>query len=168
MGLCECDAGDDAAARPLLEAAVAGKVVRPRAYYELARIYYQAVLAKSPKGRLTVAEAGQVLRPVGAALRQSPAIVEAYELIAEVWLRAEGRLTPEQLAVLDEGIRKFPARTRLIYSAAILNSLHGRPTEAQALTDRGLAIATRANERERFLKLKSALTADATAVAPSP
>ncbi len=168
MGLCECDAGDDAAARPLLEAAVAGKVVRPRAYYELARIYYQAVLAMSPKGRLTVAEAGQVLRPVGAALRQSPAIVEAYELIAEVWLRAEGRLTPEQLAVLDEGIRKFPARTRLIYSAAILNSLHGRPTEAQALTDRGLAIASRANERERFLKLKSALTADATAVAPSP
>ena len=157
LGLCECDAGDDVAARPFLEAAVHGKVVHPRAYYELARIYYQEVLAKSPKGRLTIAEAGQVLRPVGAALRQLPAIVEAYEFIAEVWLRAEGRLAPEQLAVLDEGLRKFPMRTRLIYSAAILNSLHGRLAEAQVLADRGLGIATRPDERERFLKLKSAL-----------
>ena len=132
-------------------------MVHPRAYYELARIYYQEVLAKSPKGRLTIAEAGQVLRPVGAALRQLPAIVEAYEFIAEVWLRAEGRLAPEQLAVLDEGLRKFPMRTRLIYSAAILNSLHGRLAEAQVLADRGLGIATRPDERERFLKLKSAL-----------
>ena len=168
MGLCECDAGDDAAARPFLEAAVAGKVVRPRAYYELARIYYQAVLAKSPKGRLTVGEAGQVLGPVGAALRQLPAIAEAYELIAEVWLRSDGRLAPAHLAVLDEGIRKFPTRTRLIYSAAILNSLHGRPAEAQVLTDRGLELATRPDERERFLKLKSALAADMAATAPAP
>ncbi|MBK8856606.1 MAG: hypothetical protein IPN11_02650 [Opitutaceae bacterium] len=168
MGLCECDAGNDAAARPLLEAAVAGKVVRPRAYYELARIYYQVVLAKSPKGRLTVAEAGQVLGPVGPALRQSPAISEAYELIAEVWLRSEGRLAPEHLAVLDEGIRNFPTRTRLIYSAAILNSLHGRPAEARVLTDRGLEIVTRPDERDRFLKLKAALATDAAAAATPP
>ncbi len=45
MGLCECDAGDDASARPFLEAAARSGAVRPRAYYELARIRLQALRA---------------------------------------------------------------------------------------------------------------------------
>lgn len=161
LGLCECEAGDDVAARPFLEAAVAGKVVHPRAYYELARIYYQELLARPDAARLTIAEAGRVLQPVAMALKQSPPLAEAYGLIAEVWLRADGRLIPAQLAVLDEGLRLFPSHGRLLYSAALLNSLHGDPAKARALVLRGLAVTTDTVEQERFRKLEAALAAEA-------
>jgi len=163
MGLCECDAGDDAAARPFLDAAVRYKVQRPRVYYELARIDYEALLARSPEGKFTANEVGSVLRPLATALKQSPQLPEVYELIAEIWLRTEAKLTPTQLAVLDEGIRYFQWRTRLIYCAALLNSLHGRPVEARALIARGLTVSVTPDDRERFLKLQSAI---ATELAP--
>ena len=165
LGLCECDAGDDAAARPFLEAAVLGKVVRPCAHYELARIYYQELLAKSPDGRLTVAEAGRVLAPLAVALRQAPPLPEVYELIAEVWLRAQGRLSPAQFAVLEEGVRNFAWRARLIYSAALLNSLQGRMPEARALIEKGLGVVESAEGNAPFLKLQSALEANADGTA---
>ncbi len=157
LGLCECEAGNDAGARPFLEAAVGQGVIRPRAYYELARITFAELLAKKSTDNLTAAEAGQVLKPLAAARRQSPRLVEAYELIAEVWLRSDGHLTQKQLAVLDEGIRFFPRRTRLIYSAALLRATHGFGESALALTKRGLALAVEPAERERFEKLQAAL-----------
>ncbi len=166
LGLCECDAGDDAAARPFLEAATRQKVVRPRAYYELARIDYADLLRRTPEGRFTAAEAGAVLRPLATALKQSPQLPEIYELVAEVWLRTEAQLSPAQFTLLDEGVRNFQWRTPLIYSAALLNSLHGRTREARALVAQGLAIAVRPKDRERFAKLDAALAA--AAAAPTP
>ncbi len=160
LGLCECEAGDDVAARSFLEAAVAGKVVHPRAYCELARIYYQELLARPDAARLTIAEAGRVLQPVALALKQSPPLAEAYDLIAEVWLRAEGRLIPAQLAVLDEGLRLFPDHVRLLYSAALLNSLHGDPEKSKLLVLRGLAVTREPRLQERFRKLQAALAAE--------
>lgn len=160
LGLCECEAANDVAARPFLEAAVAGKVVHPRAYYELARIYYQELLSRPGDARLTIAEAGHVLQPVARALKQSPPLAETYDLIAEVWLRAEGRLVPAQLAVLDEGLRLFPNHGRLLYSAALLNSLHGDPEKSKLLVLRGLAVTTDLRLQERFRKLQVALNAE--------
>ena len=165
LGLTECEAADDRAARPFLEAAVAAKVLHPRAYYELARIYYQDVLAEAEAGRLSAAQAGKVLQPLAHALRQKPPLAEGYELIAEVWLRTDGGLTPAQLDVLTAGLRRFPRDLRLRYSAALLNSLHGRPAEAKALAEKGLDFATDAKERQRFERL---LTALAEAPAPAP
>lgn len=159
LGLCEIDAGDDEAARPFLETATRMKVVRPRAYFELARLNYEEVVAVNPEGKLSVADAAPILRPLAAALKQSPQLPEIYELIATVWLRAEARLTPAQLAVLDTGVRNFQWRTRLIYSAALLNLMSGRAAESQALIDRGLKVCTAPKDRERFLKLAAAIAA---------
>ncbi|MBP9912304.1 MAG: STN domain-containing protein [Opitutaceae bacterium] len=158
LGLCECDAGDDAAAKPYLEAATSGGVVRPRAYYELARINYQAALQENPEGKLSPAVAGEILKPLVLALRQSPPMPEIYELIAEVWLRTEGGLTRKHLAVLEAGIRNFPRRSRLIFSAALLNATNGFGLEAQALVHQGQAIAISPKERERFQKLQTVLS----------
>lgn len=160
LGLTECEAADDRAARPFLEAAVAANVLHPRAYYELARLYYQDVLAEAEAGRLSAAQAGKVLQPLARALRQKPPLAEGYELVAEVWLRTNGRLTAAQLDVLGIGMRRFPRDLRLRYSAALLNSLHGRTTEAKALARGGIALATEARERQRFERLVAALESD--------
>lgn len=165
LGLTECEAADDRAARPFLEAAVAAKVIHPRAYYELARLYYQDALADAGEGRLSAGQAGRVLAPLASALRQKPVLAEGYELIAEVWLRTDGGLTPAQLDVLAVGLRRFPRDLRLRYSAALLNSLHGRPAEARALAEKGLDFATDAKERQRFERLLAALAEAAT---PAP
>jgi hypothetical protein len=166
LGLCECDAGDDVAARPFLETAVLARVVRPRVYYELARIDYQATLRQAPDGRLTVGEAAEVLQPLAIALKQAPPLARTYDLIAEVWLRTDGRLSPAQLAILDEGMQLFPWRPRLVYSAALLNSLHGNIPKAQTLVEAGLALVVDPADRGRFLQLRAAL--DPAAGGPGP
>ncbi len=157
IGLGECDAGADAAARPFLEAAAVAKVVRPRVYYELARIRYTAIRAAGQADKLTTAEAGEVLQPLTTALRQVPALPEVYELIAEVWLRTEGRLNAAQLAVIDTGVRLFPHSIRLVSSAAILQDMHGNRERARALVAHGLTIATAPADLDRLQRLQAAL-----------
>lgn len=161
LGLYECENGRDVVAQPLLEVAAAAKVVRPRVYYELARIRYATIRAQTPEGKLTVAEAGEVLQPLATALRLAPALPGTYELMAEVWLRSAGRLNAAQLALLDSGIRLFPHSVRLVSSAAILQSLHGRRERAEELAEQGLRVAATPADRDRFLRLRTALAADA-------
>lgn len=157
LGLFECESGRDGEALPLLEAAAAAKVVRPRFYYELARIRYAAARAKTAADTLTAAEAGEVLQPLGTALRQAPALPGTYELIAEVWLRSNGRLSEAQLDLLETGLRFFPRSVRLVSSAAILQSLHGRTARALALVEQGLRLPATPAERERLERLQVAL-----------
>ncbi|MBP6506866.1 MAG: hypothetical protein KA257_04820 [Opitutaceae bacterium] len=162
LGLCECDAGDDAAARPFLEAAVQAKVVRPRAYYELARINYAALHPADMAVELSAADVAGPLKLLAATRRQAPPLPEVYELIGEIWLRCKARLTPKQLAVLDEGIRYFPRQGRLIYMGAILNELNGASDRARELVAQGLRLTGRDAEPARFLKLKEAMRDAAT------
>lgn len=163
MGLCECDAGDDLAARPLLEAAVQGGVVRPRANYELARLRYVEARTKTelPGGKLSAAQAAVVLQPLARLRREQPPLLEAYALTAEVWARTDLALTRRELEVLDEGVAFFPWNAPFIYQAAWLNAQHGFKTEAQALLDRGLKVVADAALRARFEQLQAALPATA-------
>ncbi|QYM79630.1 STN domain-containing protein [Horticoccus luteus] len=158
MGLCACDAGDDAAARPLLEAAAGAGVVRPRVYFELARIVYAEARAHAAGGELARAEQEQVLRWLAAGRRQAPALPQVYDLYAALWLQARTRLERGDLAVLDEGLALFPRRVRLIYGAAMLNALSGEAARAVALTQQGLALAPEATMREHLEKLQAVLT----------
>jgi hypothetical protein len=169
LGLCECDAGDDAAARPFLAAAVQAGVVRPRAYFEFARIRFEELRASDPAGKLSPALAADLIEPLVTVRHQSPSLPEVYELIAMVWLCTEGPLSRGQLALLDEGVHLFPRRLRLIYPAALLNVQHGYAPEARSLIERGLTVAADPADEARLRKLRSALPADpAPADAPAP
>lgn len=162
MGLCEVDAGNDIAAREFLEAAAAAsKTLRPRAWFELARLRLAALrAARASAGgelRLTPAQADEVLAPLAAAREQEPPLPETYELIAEVWVASAQAPTRAQLAVLEEGVRIFLRRTELVHRAAELNLRHGFTDTARWLITLGLTLAPDAAARARFESLQARL-----------
>jgi hypothetical protein len=159
IGLCEVDAGNDAGARPYLEAAVAGGVVRPRVYFELSRLRYAEARTKPelPGGHLSAAQATEVLKPLAAAYRQAPPLVEIYELTADVWSRSVADFKRHNLDVLDEGVGFFPWNPRLIYQVAWLNAREGYKPEAEALITRGLGAGPDAAFKTRFEQLRTTL-----------
>ena len=161
MGLCECDAGNDSKARELLASAVEAQVIRPRAYYELTRIRYAEAMANAAgsSGRLTVNQTTEILRPLSTAHLQSPPLYELYELAGEVWMHSEAAQTRRNLALLDEGIRLYPHRLKLVYQAAFLNASNGFVAEANALIDRGVASTADAAVRAKFEELRSTIRA---------
>jgi hypothetical protein len=161
MGLCECDAGNDAGARELLASAVQAQVVRPRVYYELTRIRYAEALASAAAagGRLTVNQTAEILSPLSTAHLQSPPLYDLYELVSEVWMHSAAAQTRRNLSLLDEAIRLYPHRLKLVYQAAWLNASNGFVAEANALIDRGVASTADAAVRAKFEELRSTIRA---------
>ncbi len=158
LGLCEVDAGNDAGARDYLEAAARLNVVRPRAWYELARLRLAEHRALAGRGgKLNASQAAEVLAPLFTARAQSPALPEVYELIAEVWAECAIAPTRAHLAVLDEGVALFPRRALLLQRTAALFLEHGYAEEASAFIALGQRLATDDAERERFAELQSRL-----------
>jgi hypothetical protein len=137
MGLCECDAGNDAAARELLESAAQFGAIRPRACYELARLRFAEACASpgADDGRLSVTQAAEILKLLFEARAQQPPLPEVYELIGDLWARIASTPKREHLAVLDEGVKLFPRRIALVLRAAELNLRFGYREAAAALTD---------------------------------
>jgi hypothetical protein len=162
IGLCEVDAGNDAVAREFLEdAAARTKTLRPRAWFELARLRFAAFGAgrAGAERRLTRDQANAVLAPLLAAREQEPPLAEVYDLIAEVWAVSAEQPTREQLAVLEQGVRLFPRRTELVYRTAELNVRHGYTETARWLITLGLTLAPDAAARSRFEALQARLNA---------
>jgi hypothetical protein len=162
MGLCEIDAGNDADAREYLEAAARLGPIRPRAYYELARLRFAEANAhpEASEGRLSIAQASQVFAPLFEARAQQPPLPEVYDLIADVWSRAAATPTRRHLAVFDEGVQLFPRRTALTVHAAELNLRFGFREEAGILADIAARNAGPADDafRERIAALRAELT----------
>jgi hypothetical protein len=161
MGLCECDSGNDSGARDRLASAVQAQVIRPRAYYELMRIRYAEAKASlaGPGGRLTVKQTAEILSLLDAVRTQSPPLYDLYELVGDIWMHSAATLTRRDLALLDEGIRLYPRRLKLVYEAAWLNANHGFVAEANALIDRGVGSTSDLAVRAKFAELRSALRA---------
>lgn len=159
LGLCEVDAGNEAGAREYLEAAAAIGPIRPRANYELARLRFAEFRAApaAEGGRLSVAQAAEVLRPLFAARAAPPPQPEVYELIGEVWAGVASTPTRNHLAVLDEGVRFFPRRTGLVLRAAELLLTHGHREDAAAMLEVAARVASDASERERVARLQRQL-----------
>jgi len=156
MGLCEIDAGEDALAREYLETAALLGPMRPRAWYELARLRlteFRALAVQAQTG-LTSEQAAAVLRPLFNARESDPPLPEVYELIAEVWENCAVAPTRGHLLVLDEGVRFFPRQSTLIYRAAELNLRHGFQPAAIELVTLGLNGAGDDATRQRFLLLQ--------------
>ena len=158
MGLCECDGGDDAAARPFLKAAAQAGAVRPRVYYELARIKFHELRSRDASAKLNAQQTAELLELLFSTRSKSPPLSGVYELIASVWLQSTVTPARENLAVLDEGIRFFPADLRLINFACVLYAASGFRDDALQLVRLGLRTAPGGPDRTRFLKLESVLT----------
>ena len=159
LGLCECDAGDDAAAREYLEAGSRIGPMRPRAQYELARLRLAEFRAQ-PAGRagaISVTQTVEVLRPLFAARADQPPLPEVYEMIAETWRVSESKPKRGHLAVIDEGVRLFPRRAELVLRGAELNLLHGYADEAAVLIGIGLRVVEDDAARTRLAALQRQL-----------
>jgi hypothetical protein len=162
IGLMERAEGDDAKARKVLEQAAKDKAVRPRAYLELARLRFAEAAAKPTEGgdRFNGEQTAAVLTPLFTARTQPPPLAEVYELIAETWGRSVITPGKEHLAVLDEGVRRFPRDTALIQATATQKIRAGLVTEAAQLIDFGLRTATDVTARQKLETLKASLPAE--------
>lgn len=161
LGIGEAAGGDPDKAKRLLEAAAAAHVVRPRAYLELARLRLADGLAR-PQGRagtLSVRQTANVLDPLFTAHGQPPPLPEVYEMISAAWSRCEATPSAANLAVLDEGVRRYPRHAALVYGDAALKAKAGQVAEAAALIRLGLRVTTEEGLRARFETLLASLPA---------
>jgi len=159
MGLCECDAGDDTAAQPWLEKAAARGVIRPRVYFELARIRYHARLGQSATSRLTEAELNDITEPLAIARTQAPPQLEVYKLLVELWSQHTTKLAQPQLDVLDEGLGYFPREAELVAAVARLYARQNRIREGMARVEHGMAMTDDAGSRLQLQQLLQELAA---------
>jgi hypothetical protein len=90
---------------------------------------------------------------------QSPPLYDLYELAGDVWMHSEAALTRRNMELLDEGIRLYPRRLKLVYEAALLNASNGFVAEATALIDRGVGLTSDPAVRAKFEELRSTFRA---------
>ena len=166
IGLFDCDLGDDADAKGFLEAAVQANVVGPRAYYELARIRYDELLARG-NGRPSAAEVEHIIEPLETGRSQSPPLLESYDLAAKVMEEASGADIRLHLNYLDSVRQDFPRELDLLYKVASLNVSSGYASEASALAEAGVQLSTTPQDRARFAKLKVQATQTPELTGPS-
>ena len=127
LGLLELDAGNKAEALALLEQAVQAGVVRPRAYYELARLRYDHVFGRSTRndGKFSAEQVASVVEPLLAGMKQSPPLDAAYELLAHIGAQSVEPPSEEVLAALAEGARLFPQKRDRLLELATQPVSHG-------------------------------------------
>jgi len=117
LGLLELDAGNKTEAAPLLAGAVQAGVVRPRAYFELARLRYDALVGRSTRndGKFPADQIEPVVQALLAGMKQSPPFPAAYELLAHVAQQSIEPPSNEVLYSLEAGACLFSKkRDRLL------------------------------------------------------
>ncbi len=158
MGIAENALGHADRARELLEPATKAGVRRPGAYVALARLRLAEATARpSANGKLGAAQMAAVLTPLFDARKLPPALPETYELIAAAWSQSATAPTPENLGVLDEGIRAFPRDSEMLYAAAQLYGQAGAPAIASSIGRLGLRFSTEPAARAKFEQLLASL-----------
>jgi hypothetical protein len=169
LGLDEKLAGNDDRARKFLEAAAGSKVVRARAYLELARLRLAEARSKLKPNEtgLDPDQVSHVLTPLFTARQQPPPLADVYALIAEAWSLSAAPPQTEHLAVVIEGVRLFPRDLGLLMQATLLAAKRGFPAEAKALAERGVKISKETAEQDRFRLIASAFDRDTEPAAPA-
>lgn len=136
MGLCEIDAGNDVGALEFLEQAAVGGVVRPRAYYELARLRFAALRRDAAETKaFSYAELAPVLHALQQGAAQSPALPEIFSLLGEAWVRCESGPNTAEFAELRRGARLFARRPAVALPIAQALVRHDKKGEASAVLD---------------------------------
>jgi hypothetical protein len=160
MGLAENALGHADRARELLEPAVKAGVKRPAAFVALARLRLAEATAKPAAGdKLSAAQLAAVLTPLFEARKLAPPLPETYELIAAAWAQSAANPTPDNLGVLDEGIRAFPRDSELLLNSAQLYVRAGAAPTAASIAKLGLRFATEPAVRARFEQVLKSLPA---------
>lgn len=160
LTLLAAPTGDRVLARKLINAAVQAGVDRPTALVAQARLRLEEFAADpGPDGKLTPNQLSLVLAPLFKARQQSPSLAATYATIAEAWRTCSVQPKPEQLAVLDEGIRRFPRDTNLLLQAAELHRQAGSTPAASAIAHLGRRTAASPEDRSRFERLIQSLPA---------
>jgi hypothetical protein len=168
LGLAELSAAHTARARKFLEAAVAEKTTRTRAYLELGKLRFDEVRAKAATEKRAIdrAEIEFVTRPLDAALTHPPSMVEVYDTLARVWIESPVAPTAQQYAVLLDGARRYPRNFTLIHNAAAVGVKHAYVKECRPLVAHGLKFSP-ANARDAFKRLEAALPPEAASIQPA-
>lgn len=135
QGLIEASGGNAAEARTHLERAFAGGGAGSRALLALARLRLEEGLGGG--AQLSGEAMASVLEVLFAARERSPAVVEVYELLAEVWGRSEVQPKAAHLAVLVEGVELFPENAALRQRVVTLHRRHGFEETAAQLESGG-------------------------------
>lgn len=136
MGLCEINSGHPEGAREFLEPAIAGGVVRPSAYYEVARLRFAELRRGMPETqRIPVADLVPIIRPLQRTLTQAPPLPEIFTLLAEAWTCCETPPNADELAELKMGARLFARRPMVGLPIAQALAQHGKKAEAAAVLD---------------------------------
>jgi hypothetical protein len=150
---------DAALAERFNNEAVRTGVNRPSAYTTQARSRLAAFKAEpGPDGKLTTAQMSAVLTPLFKARSLPPPLPETYELIAEAWAASSVPAKPEHLGVLDEGVRRFPRDSELLYRTAKLYQQAGVTPTALAIAQLGVRFAADPAAKTRLTELVVSLT----------
>jgi hypothetical protein len=158
LGLYDKATGEDARGRKFLEAAVADKVVQPRAYLELARYRYADAIAKPGAGeQFSPEQVASISSLLLTARQQPPSLPEVYELLTDTWSHSAKLPSREDVMFLVEGVRFFPGHLRMLYQATVICAEAGVLDVAHPFADYGLRVAPDAKTRGMFEKLKAAL-----------
>lgn len=157
MGIAEAALGHADRARELLEPAAKAGVKRPAALTTLARLRLAEATAKSANGKLGPAQVAAVLTPLFEARKLPPPLPETFELIAAAWSQSATTPTPENLAVLDEGIRAFPRDSGLLLDATRLYKQAGAAQTAASVARLGVRFSSDPTVRANFEALLASL-----------
>lgn len=157
-GLCELDAGNTVTARPLLEAAGAAHVVRPRVYLEIARLRLADLTRDSPETRrFTAAQLQPILEPLHQAIAQQPPLADVYLLTLDAWLRCNERTPSAELAVLVKAAPLFRRHPGFALRLALLQIKNDQPTEAAATLSTALEFLPEPATRSRYQQVLATL-----------
>jgi hypothetical protein len=156
--LCELDAANEPEARILLEQAVAARPVRPRVYFELARLRWAELVGQGPGTRLlTPAEIRPIVEPLRTAITQAPPLPEAFMLLADAWLRCAEPPPAAEMSAIAVSARLFVRIPAIGFRVALLQARQGRRAEAAAVIGNALPFVLDADQRRRFEQLESML-----------
>ena len=160
MGLCEIDAGNPAGAPEFLAPAIDGGVVRPNAYYEVARLRFADLQREVPETqRMLLTKLAPIIRPLQRALTQAPPLPEVFALLAEAWSRCESAPNAAEFTELETGARFFGRRPTVAYHVALALSRHGKKAAAVAVLDACVGFATDDKTQAGITRLRAELVA---------
>jgi hypothetical protein len=147
-------------ARELLKMALAKGSSRPAAHALQARLLLVQALAApaGAGGKLSAAQVTAILDPLFTARLLEPPLPEVYLLIAETWAQSEHSPTRDNLAVLDEGIRRFPRESALLVSSIELYRRAGDSDKVTSIARLGLRMTSDAVLRNYFVPLVDTTT----------